>query len=766
MSIRLRLTVSLLLINALTAAADMQGATLTVIPTIGGYVTSISGIDCGDGGRTDCEEVFTSEATVTLQATASTEYQFFGWGGICSGDNPIVTLTVSTSARCLAVFHPVADAPSHPFGNEFLVLESPGTLPSRSLWLPPESNMQVSGTGSMASPLTFLTRTTLGSRGAVSFQIPTGHIVAGEYDASDSTGSRLDGFCLSDRGFFKVYEAEYNPDGSLASFAADFEAYCSAFGPPYVVGAIRYRSSRNAVVPFDGAYPVNRNRLTVVRSPYGQVIAPGINCGATTDDCVEAYDTAEVHPIQATPNAGYAFVGWIGDCSGGSYIQRLIDRATWCEPLFRAVLAELPQDPRLAAASITIQSPPGEPIGAGNSQTYVGSPTFWAADRSNFGRTLVFTAFGTGWEFHFRAAGTDVLGVGSYVGAVGMLESSAAPGLGVYGFGRSCSSAATTGRFVIHELRFGDQSSSIPVEALAIDFEHRCNNGPALRGSIRFRSSRTILQPFAEEAGPNYTRFDFTGDRSPDLVWQNRNDGRLLLWHLSGATYTFNEPPSIPQITDPNWRIVGAADANSDGYNDLYWQHQTTGALAIWYMRDTQILSTRAVTTAVSDINWQVRTIFDVDRDGQPDVLWQHQNTGHIAVWYMNGGAFRSSQLVGPGQISDPAWTIVGAGDANGDGWFDLFWQHPATGQLALWFMDGVRLLSTTLLTPSSVADTNWRVRGTEDLNRDGSPDIVWQNVATSDVAVWMLSGSRFLESRLIKGPTMPAAEWVLTGPR
>ena len=729
---------------------------LSVIPTLGGSVTSVSGIDCGDGGRTDCEESFTPPSIVSLQATASPGYQFFGWSGLCTGSAPIVTISVSSSGRCMAVFHPVAAAPSHPFGNGFMMIQRSGATPSRTVWLPPDATMRASTSGSKIS----FTALSMLSSDSVSFEIPTGRIAIGDYDASEVTGARVDvPGCFPYRGFFKVYQADYNPDGSVAAFAADFEAYCTSLTTPYLTGTIRYRASRDMVIPFDGAYPVIR--LTVARSPYGQVVSSGITCGPAAEDCSETYGATIAPSIQATPSAGYAFVGWTGDCSGGSFTQLLIDRTMWCEPIFRATRAGLPEDPRVAGGSLTIQSQPGEPIGGGVTRTYLNSN--WAVFAFGSGQSLTVHALDVGWTLEFRSAVTSVLGVGSYEGALGWSTSPAFHGLSIRGPAGSCSEAATTGRFVIYELRL---NPSLPmVEALALDFEQRCNNGPALRGSIRYNSTRSVLQPFADDRHI-FARFDFTSDQSPDLVWQNVNDGRLLIWHLSGAGYGFNEPPSIPQITDPNWHIVGTADADSDGYNDLYWQHQVTGVLAIWYMRETQIVSTRAVTTVVSDTNWKVHTVVDVDRDGQPDLLWQHRLSGHIAVWYMNDGAFRGAQLVGPGQIADPNWTIVGSGDANGDGRPDLFWHHPATGQLALWHMDGARLLSTTLLTPSAVADTNWRVRGIADLNRDGSPDIVWQNVSTSDVAVWMLTGSRFKESRLIKGPTMPAAEWMLTGPR
>ena len=734
--------------------------TVTVFATVGGYVTSLSGIDCGDGGRSDCEEPFEPAAIVTLQATASPGYQFFGWGGVCSGTNPIATITVNTSGRCMAVFSPVDAAPSHPFGNDFLLVDRSGATPSRTLFLPPDAGLRSTGFGSRIS----FTAAGMFQSSTLMFEIPSGRIVAGDYDALAATGITLGvPGCFGNRGFFRVYQAEYNPDGTVASFAADFEGYCSSGATSYVAGAVRYRASRDVITPFDGAYPVVR--LATAPSPYGRVVAPGIVCGPPAGDCAEIYGAATLQPIQATPNAGYAFAGWTGDCSGGSYTQLLVERARWCEPLFRAVQAGLLEDPRLARGSVTIQSQPGEPIGGGIATTYLTDS--WSIFSFSPRRSVTVTPFNTDWRMEFRAPSPGVLGPGSYLGAVGVSGPAASPGLSIRRNALpSCPSSQTTGRFIIHEISFASPTSST-VTSLSVDFEQRCNNGPALRGSIRYRSSRSVLQPFAGESDHTFTRFDFTGDQNPDLVWQNVNDGRLLIWQLSGIDYTFNEPPSIPQVGDTNWHIVGTADADSDGHNDLYWQHQTTGALAIWYMRDTQIVSTQMMTPgAVSDTNWQIRTVFDVDRDGQPDFIWQHRVSGHIAVWYMNGAAMRSSQLLGPGQVADPNWTIVGGGDADGDGHYDLYWHHQTSGQLAIWYMNGVQLLSTQMLTPSTVADTNWRVRGIADINRDGSPDVVWQNVSTSNVAVWSMNGSHLVESRLIGGPTMPAVEWVLVGPR
>ena len=730
---------------------------LTIVPTLGGYVASAAGIDCGDGGRTDCQQTLQPPSTVTLAAIASPGYEFFGWGGLCSGTNTSVTVTIAGWSQCFAAFRPVAGGPSHPFGYEFLMIERSGGPPARRLWLPSEAKTTAAAMGLSSISVS---ATSMFGGDSVDFFVRSGRIVPGDYDAFDVTDERspILRVCSSNsRGFFRVYEAVYNPDGTLASFAADFAASCNTPTPHVVVGAVRYRSSRDTVIPFDGAPPI---RLAVMPSPHGRVVAPGIACGPG-NDCAENYASPMARAVQAIPNPGYAFAGWNGDCDGGSYTWLLVDRIRWCEPLFRALQPATPQDPRLAAGSLTIRSQAGEPIAGGVSATYLFADWFgFSYDHRSL--TLYIPS---GWSMDFRVPTPELLHAGTFVGAVGMSGSQASPGLSIRRPGLACDSSLTTGRFTIHEIRF----APVPVtmlEALSLDFEQQCGNGPVLRGSIRYRSSRTQVEPFADERRA-FTRFDLTGDGSLDLVWQNRTDGRMLFWYLDGISYVFNEPPSIPQVADSNWHIVGIADADFDGYNDLYWQNQVTGGLAIWYMRGTQVVSTQMVTPeAVSDINWQIRAVTDVDRNGHPDLIWQHRVSGHIAVWYMNGRTLVTSDFLGPGQVADTNWTIVGAGDANGDGRPDLYWHHLGTGELAIWFMDGARLVSSTLLTPTAVADTNWRVRGIADFNRDGSPDVVWQNLSTSEVAVWLMNGSRVVESGLVTGPTMPAAEWVLVGPR
>lgn len=271
---------------------------------------------------------------------------------------------------------------------------------------------------------------------------------------------------------------------------------------------------------------------------------------------------------------------------------------------------------------------------------------------------------------------------------------------------------------------------------------------------------------------------DFNGDGYADLIWQHRNsDGLLAIWFMNGINKVDDALLTPSSVADPQWHIVGAGDYNRDGRPDLFWQHQTTGELAVWRMGGTsgtqQIVGESLEPSSVSDTNWKVRTVADMDRDGYPDLIWQNVATGDLSVWWMNGRTRRAGdggQPLIPGSVApNTTWTIVGAGDVNRDGYPDLVWHKLDEGLVSVWFMQGRTQLSGQSITPNGVADLNWKVRGVGDLDRNGYPDLIWQNISTREVSAWLMTGLSLTAGELLMAGSanpVPDTNWTVVAPK
>jgi hypothetical protein len=142
--------------------------------------------------------------------------------------------------------------------------------------------------------------------------------------------------------------------------------------------------------------------------------------------------------------------------------------------------------------------------------------------------------------------------------------------------------------------------------------------------------------------------------------------------------------------------------------------------------------------TATVTSTTPVRVANDFNNDGSQDIVFQ-DSAGNLAAWYMSGDALLSSSFFTPRNVGDAGWRSVGAADFNADGRPDLLFQH-TDGSLAVWNLNGVNLASSSFLTPANSGSANWRAVATADFNKDGKPDILFQNTDGS-LALWYMDG-------------------------
>jgi hypothetical protein len=203
---------------------------------------------------------------------------------------------------------------------------------------------------------------------------------------------------------------------------------------------------------------------------------------------------------------------------------------------------------------------------------------------------------------------------------------------------------------------------------------------------------------------------DLNRDDHADVIWQH-TDGWIAVWFMRGNVVSDTRYLTISRVTDPAWQIVGSADFNNDGRADIVWQHRTYGTVAIWLMWDNRVLDTRIIATI--DPRWRLAGIGDLNRDNHPDFVWQHQD-GWLAGWYIRAMAVQDTAYLSTSRIGDRGWRVRGLIDLNNDKRADVVFQHEVTGELATWFMDGVRVVDTRWLIPSPVLDPDWKIKGVQ----------------------------------------------------
>jgi hypothetical protein len=235
---------------------------------------------------------------------------------------------------------------------------------------------------------------------------------------------------------------------------------------------------------------------------------------------------------------------------------------------------------------------------------------------------------------------------------------------------------------------------------------------------------------------------DFNADGRPDILWHHQATGDLYLWLMSGTVASSGAWLDPPRFADTRWQIRGLADFNGDGRPDVLWHHRLTGDLYVWLMNGPAVVSGGDMSPrGLADARWQVRGVADFSGDGRPDLLWQHQQTGELYVWILNGLGVATGAYLAPRSMPDLQWQIRGTADFNRDGRTDLLWHHQGTGELYAWFLNGTATAWGSYLTPSRFADTRWQIRRVVDLNDDGQPDLLWHHQGTGDLYAWFMSG-------------------------
>jgi FG-GAP-like repeat len=131
----------------------------------------------------------------------------------------------------------------------------------------------------------------------------------------------------------------------------------------------------------------------------------------------------------------------------------------------------------------------------------------------------------------------------------------------------------------------------------------------------------------------------------------------------------------------------------------------------------------------------------DFNGDGFSDILWQDPVSGLAQVWLLSGA--QGTTISGAANLTaSNTWRIVGVGDFNRDGHPDVVWQDPVSGAAQVWFLGGAQ--GNLVIGAAVLSNGNaWRIMSVGDFNGDGQPDCAWQDPVTGHAQIWFMGGNQ-----------------------
>jgi hypothetical protein len=237
--------------------------------------------------------------------------------------------------------------------------------------------------------------------------------------------------------------------------------------------------------------------------------------------------------------------------------------------------------------------------------------------------------------------------------------------------------------------------------------------------------------------------FASSTQKTVSALWSNPAGG-LDVWQTTGSgidakgQYTAIDTPS-------NFQLIGTADIDGDGIDDILWKDTVKNQFFVWFMENgtvrrdnlnVYLKDSTGQALAPKDSNWKIVGIDDIDKDGSTDFLLRNQVTGEMNAWFMKGEILVNDvSLTTNGLRLYSDWQI--SGFSNGR----ILWRNINSNAVTTWDIDRSGVKLGQVVTPTPISQ-DWKVIAFRDFNNDGIADILWRNSQTETIAFWKMKNT------------------------
>lgn len=190
-------------------------------------------------------------------------------------------------------------------------------------------------------------------------------------------------------------------------------------------------------------------------------------------------------------------------------------------------------------------------------------------------------------------------------------------------------------------------------------------------------------------------------------------------------------------------------DLNGDGQLEVLWWQPDLGDVVIHFLdaTDKTVISAQYCIAQLSAVTgWKIVGIGDMDQSGPFDLLWYNSSNGQIVSWnvVMTDGSPKRSGDKLITTLPSPEWQPVSFGDLNADGYTDIILQSQTTGVVVGWLLgeNNTIISNSRVIQPDPVLgarleESGWQIAGTADFNNNGTLDLIWWNSNDGATIAW-----------------------------